>query len=49
MYFREMLVLEHIQAPSYNGFDMLSSIGGALGLWAGLSLITVVEMFSSVL
>ena len=46
VYFYQMTVLEHIQSPSYNGFDILSSIGGALGLWAGLSLITVVEMFS---
>ncbi len=46
VYFREMLVLEHRQDPAYTGFDMLSNIGGALGLWAGLSLITVAELFS---
>lgn len=44
IYFREMIVKQQKQDPAYTGWDILSNIGGALGLWAGLSLLTVMEM-----
>ena len=43
VYFRSTEVEMHTQMLSYTPADLWSGIGGILGLWAGLSIITVLE------
>ena len=44
IYFSSSEVLVRKQVPSYEGSNLLSDVGGTLGLWAGLSFITVFEV-----
>ena len=44
VYFRDVVVLERKQYPRTGLADLFSNIGGLLGLWAGLSLMTLVEI-----
>ena len=41
-------MVETKQVPSYGLVDLWSDIGGILGLWAGISIITVLEILSFV-
>ena len=43
--FKETLVQYQRQIPSYSLADLLSGVGGVLGLWAGVSVLTAVETF----
>ncbi|XP_070542004.1 amiloride-sensitive sodium channel subunit beta-like isoform X2 [Ptychodera flava] len=43
VYFRDLHYSETIQSPSYTSLDLLSDIGGNLGLWIGLSVLTLLE------
>ncbi len=48
IYFRKETVELHHQRPSYDITSFLSETGGTLGLWAGLSIITLTEILSFV-
>ena len=48
VYFRDTAVTNQEQVPSVTLSDLWSSIGGILGLWAGVSVITVIEVVSLV-
>ena len=45
IYFKETLVQYQRQIPSYSLADLWSDVGGVLGLWAGVSVVTVIETF----
>ena len=45
IYFSTWRVQKTRQEPSYGLADLLSDVGGTLGLWAGFSVITVLEFF----
>ena len=44
VYLSDMEVEVQEQQPSYRLSNLFSDIGGTLGLWVGLSLLTVVEL-----
>ena len=46
IYFSEPFVTCHNQIPSFSFEDFCSGIGGVLGLWAGASVLTILELFS---
>ena len=48
VYFKEMDMLIRKEEPSYGFSAMWSDIGGTIGLWAGLSVITLVECMAFV-
>ncbi len=45
LYFRDMVVSEETQEPAFKAINMFSNIGGIFGLWGGVSLLTILEMF----
>ena len=45
VYFRDLKIQTISQQPSYEMPNFWSDLGGTIGLWAGLSLITVIEVF----
>ena len=45
IYFRDVTVLEKGQSASYKWTDLLADVGGILGLWVGVSFITIFEFF----
>ncbi|XP_070566539.1 degenerin unc-8-like [Ptychodera flava] len=45
IYFEELNYQSIKETPSYTEFDLCSDIGGQLGLWIGVSVITLCEMF----
>ena len=48
VYLSDMEVEVQEQQPSYRLSNLFSDIGGTLGLWVGLSLLTVVEFIQLV-
>ena len=46
VYFRQSTVEQHEQVPSFSIADLLSGIGGILGLWIGISVMTIIEIWS---
>ncbi len=44
IYFKEPVVQIHRQVLDYGPADFWSALGGILGLWAGVSIITVIEL-----
>ena len=48
VYLSDMEVEVQEQQPSYRLSNLFSDIGGTLGLWVGLSLLTVVELIQLV-
>ena len=46
VYFEDVTVLRKKQTPSYNWNDLLADIGGVLGLWVGVSVITIFEFLT---
>ncbi len=46
IYFRDVTVLEVGQSASYKWTDLLADVGGILGLWVGVSFITIFEFFN---
>ena len=46
IYFSEPFVICHKQVPSFGFEDFFSGVGGVLGLWAGASVLTLLELFS---
>ena len=48
VYLSDMEVEVQEQQPSYMLSNLFSDIGGTLGLWVGLSLLTVVELIQLV-
>ncbi len=46
IYFRDITVLEKGQSASYKWTDLLADVGGILGLWVGVSFITIFEFMS---
>ena len=48
VYLSDMEVEVQEQQPSYRLSNLFSDIGGTLGLWVGLSLLTVVELLQLV-
>ncbi len=46
VYFRQSTVEQHTQVASFSFADMWSGVGGILGLWAGVSVMTLIEVFS---
>ena len=45
IYANSNIVLVKEQVPMYTPTDLLCNIGGCLGLWVGMSVITIVECF----
>lgn len=45
IYFSEPFVTVHEQVASFEFYDYWSGIGGCLGLWAGVSVLTIIEFF----
>ena len=46
IYFKDVTVLRKKQSPSYNLGDLFADIGGVLGLWVGVSVITILEVLT---
>ena len=46
VYFRESSVEQHSQVASFSLADLWSGVGGIFGLWLGISVMTIIEMFS---
>ncbi len=46
IYFQYLEVKVNEQQPSYGGSDLLCNIGGTMGLWIGVSLITLTEFIT---
>ena len=46
VYFGEPFVTVHKQVPSFSFGDFWSAVGGVLGIWAGASVLTLLEVFS---
>ncbi len=46
VYFRESTVEQHIQVASFSLADLWSGVGGILGLWLGISVMTIIETMS---
>ena len=44
IYFKDPVVQVHKQVLDYSATDFCSALGGILGLWAGVSIITVIEL-----
>ncbi len=44
IYFSEPTIESHKQVISFSFTDLMSSVGGVLGLWVGVSMVTVIEM-----
>ncbi len=44
--FKESTIEQHIQVASFSLADLWSSVGGILGLWLGISVMTIIEVFS---
>ncbi len=47
IYAKTDLVLVKQETPKYSITDLLSSIGGCLGLWVGVSVLTVSKLFNN--
>ncbi|XP_070566572.1 amiloride-sensitive sodium channel subunit beta-like [Ptychodera flava] len=45
IYFEELNYQSIKENPAYTGFELCSDIGGQLGLWIGVSMITLFEIF----
>ena len=48
VYFRASTVEQHVQIASFSLADLWSGIGGILGLWLGVSIMTIIEVISFV-
>ena len=48
IYFESQTVLERKQTASMTLADLFANVGGTMGLWAGLSVVTVIELISLV-
>ncbi len=46
VFFRDMVVVEHLQEPAFRLVDFCSNIGGVFGLWQGVSLLTILEIMT---
>ena len=46
IYFKDVTLTSKIQRPSYGLMDLLADIGGVLGLWVGVSIITIFEFLA---
>ncbi len=46
VFLRDMVVVEHLQEPAFRLVDFCSNIGGVFGLWGGVSLLTLFEVFT---
>ncbi|KAL3853649.1 hypothetical protein ACJMK2_017179 [Sinanodonta woodiana] len=44
IYLEDLSVLEFIQMPAYGLADLFADIGGTLGLWMGISVLTIMEL-----
>ena len=44
VYFQDTNILQRSEVPSYSFGSLWSNIGGTIGLWAGLSIITIIEL-----
>ncbi len=49
IYFNTMSTTERRQSPSYGLEQLWADIGGVLGLWVGLSVLTLVDVLSRIL
>jgi hypothetical protein len=45
VYYKELSHLQINEKPALNGFDLLAKIGGYMGLFLGISLLTIFEIF----
>ena len=46
VYFKKSTVEQHIQVASFSLADLWSGVGGILGLWLGISVMTIIEVMS---
>ncbi len=46
VYFSDLEVVVRKTIPSYELPQLFCDIGGTLGLWAGISIITILELFA---
>lgn len=49
VYLEELSVVEFKQLPAYDLADLFADIGGTLGLWMGISVLTMMELVELVL
>ena len=49
IYFRQSSVEQNSQVPNFSFADLCSSIGGILGLWMGVSVMTIIEIVSYII
>jgi hypothetical protein len=45
VYYKEMSHLQIDEKPALNGFGLMAQIGGYMGLFLGMSLLTIFEIF----
>ena len=48
IYYSDLEVVVHKQVPSYSLSNLMCDVGGTLGLWAGISIISCLEVIELV-
>ena len=49
VYYDSQRFIQYKEAPSMTGYNLLSNIGGTLGLFLGMSLLSFVEIIETIL
>lgn len=49
VYLEDLSVVEYRQLPAYGLADLFADIGGTLGLWMGISVLTIMELMELII
>ena len=49
VYLEDLSVVEYRQLPAYGLADLFADIGGTLGLWMGISVLTIMELIELII